>query len=325
MQYVILPEEKTRRASFYLAMEEHVARRLPAGDYLFCWQIEPSVVFGRNQVMANEVDTAYCRNNGIGMFRRKSGGGCIYADMGNVMFSFITDSDNVGLTFNRYINMMVLMLCKIGVNAAATGRNDIVVDGRKVSGNAFYHLQGRSIVHGTMLYDTDMDNMLHAITPPETKLESKGVESVRQRIALLKDYINIGVDGLKDGIMRGLCNSEHVLTAVDVAEIEELERNVYLSPAFIQGKDPMHTIVRRRRIDGVGCVEAHIEVKGGTVKNISLTGDFFATGNVEAITGRLKGVSLDRKALDAALPRKLDGIIMNMHRDDLVALLAGEE
>lgn len=302
-----------------------MARRLPAGDYLFCWQIEPSVVFGRNQVMANEVDTAYCRNNGIGMFRRKSGGGCIYADMGNVMFSFITDSDNVGLTFNRYINMMVLMLCKIGVNAAATGRNDIVVDGRKVSGNAFYHLQGRSIVHGTMLYDTDMDNMLHAITPPETKLESKGVESVRQRIALLKDYINIGVDGLKDGIMRGLCNSEHVLTAVDVAEIEELERNVYLSPAFIQGKDPMHTIVRRRRIDGVGCVEAHIEVKGGTVKNISLTGDFFATGNVEAITGRLKGVSLDRKALDAALPRKLDSIIMNMHRDDLVALLAGEE
>ena len=325
MQYVILPEEKTRRASFYLAMEEHVARRLPAGDYLFCWQIEPSVVFGRNQVMANEVDTAYCRNNGIGMFRRKSGGGCIYADMGNVMFSFITDSDNVGLTFNRYINMMVLMLRKIGVNAAATGRNDIVVDGRKVSGNAFYHLQGRSIVHGTMLYDTDMDNMLHAITPPETKLESKGVESVRQHIALLKDYINIGVDGLKDGIMRGLCNSEHVLTAVDVAEIEELERNVYLSPAFIQGKDPMHTIVRRRRIDGVGCVEAHIEVKGGTVKNISLTGDFFATGNVEAITGRLKGVSLDRKALDAALPRKLDGIIMNMHRDDLVALLAGEK
>ena len=325
MQYVILPEEKTRRASFYLAMEEHVARRLPAGDYLFCWQIEPSVVFGRNQVMANEVDTAYCRNNDIGMFRRNSGGGCIYADMGNVMFSFITDSDNVGLTFNRYINMMVLMLCKIGVNAAATGRNDIVVDGRKVSGNAFYHLQGRSIVHGTMLYDTDMDNMLHAITPPETKLESKGVESVRQRIALLKDYINIGVDGLKDGIMRGLCNSEHVLTAVDVAEIEELERNVYLSPAFIQGKDPMHTIVRRRRIDGVGCVEAHIEVKGGTVKNISLTGDFFATGNVEAITGRLKGVSLDRKALDAALPRKLDGIIMNMHRDDLVALLAGEK
>ena len=213
MQYVILPEEKTRRASFYLAMEEHVARRLPAGDYLFCWQIEPSVVFGRNQVMANEVNTAYCRDNNIGMFRRKSGGGCIYADMGNVMFSFITDSDNVGLTFNRYINMMVLMLRKIGVKAAATGRNDIVVDGRKVSGNAFYHLPGRSIVHGTMLYDTDMDNMLHAITPPDAKLESKGVESVRQRITLLKDHIDIGVDGLKDGIMRSLCDGEYALNA----------------------------------------------------------------------------------------------------------------
>lgn len=321
MKYVILPEEKTRRASFYLAMEEYVARRLPAGDYLFCWQIEPSVVFGRNQVMANEVNTAYCRDNNIGMFRRKSGGGCIYADMGNVMFSFITDSDNVGLTFNRYINMMVLMLRKIGVKAAATGRNDIVVDGRKVSGNAFYHLPGRSIVHGTMLYDTDMDNMLHAITPPGTKLESKGVDSVRQRIALLKDYINIGMDGLKGGIMRGLCNGEHDLTVGDVAEIEELERGVYLSQAFIQGKDPMHTVVRRRRIDGVGCVEAHIEVKGGTVKSVSLTGDFFATGDVEAMLRGLEGVSLDREALDAALPQRLDGVIMNLQRDDLLSLL----
>lgn len=322
MQYVILPEEKTRRASFYLAMEEHVARRLPASDYLFCWQIEPSVVFGRNQVMANEINTAYCRDNNIGMFRRKSGGGCIYADMGNVMFSFITDSDNVGLTFNRYINMMVLMLRKIGVKAAATGRNDIVVDGRKVSGNAFYHLPGRSIVHGTMLYDTDMDNMLHAITPPDAKLESKGVESVRQRITLLKDHIDIGVDGLKDGIMRSLCDGEYALNAGDVAGIEELERNEYLSQAFIQGKDPMHTIVRRRRIDGVGCIEASVEAKGGVIKSVGLTGDFFATGDVDAMLHGLEGVGTDCESISAALPERVDNIIMNLRKDDLVNLLA---
>ena len=308
MKYVALPDEKTREVSFYLAMEEYVARRMPAGDYLFYWQVGPSVVFGRNQVMANEVDVAYCNGNGIGMFRRKSGGGCVYADMGNVMFSFVTDSDNVGLTFNRYINMMVLMLRKMGVKASATGRNDIVVDGCKVSGNAFYHLPGRSIVHGTMLYDTDMENMSRAITPPGDKLESKGVDSVRQRVALLKDYVGMDVDAFKECVRRGLCDGRG--------------REVYLSPAFVQGKDPCHTVVRRRRIDGVGSVEASIEVKGGVVRSVSLSGDFFAKGDVEAMMGCLCGVRLCREAVSAALPERADEVIMNLGRDDLVGLIA---
>lgn len=322
MKYVALPDEKTRKVSFYLAMEEYVARRMPAGDYLFYWQVGPSVVFGRNQVIANEVDVAYCKGNGIGMFRRKSGGGCVYADMGNVMFSFVTDSDNVGLTFNRYINMMVLMLRKMGVKASATGRNDIVVDGRKVSGNAFYHLPGRSIVHGTMLYDTDMENMSRAITPPGDKLESKGVDSVRQRVALLKDYVGMDVDAFKECVRRGLCDGRHVLTPEDVARIEAIGRDVYLSPAFVQGKDPCHTVVRRRRIDGVGSVEASIEVKGGVVRSASLSGDFFAKGDVEAMMGRLCGVRLCREAVSAALPERTDEVIMNLGRDDLASLIA---
>ena len=178
-------------------MEEYVARALGGGDYLFYWQVEPSVVFGRNQLIANEVNVDYCRSHGIAMFRRKSGGGCVYADKDNVMFSFVTDGDNVNLTFNRYMNMMVLMLRKMGVDAVATGRNDIMVDGRKVSGNAFYHLPGRSIVHGTMLFDTDMENMVRSITPPGDKLQSNGVDSVRRRVALLKDYVDVGIDGFK--------------------------------------------------------------------------------------------------------------------------------
>ena len=322
MLYVTLPYEKTRKASFYLAMEEYVARRLPAGDYMFCWQVKPSVVFGRNQVMAAEVDTAYCLANGIGMFRRKSGGGCIYADEGNVMLSFVTGSDDVHLTFNRYIMMIVLMLRQMGVAASATGRNDIMVDGRKVSGNAFYHMPGRSIVHGTMLYDTDMENMLHAITPPGDKLTRKGVESVRRRIGLLKDYVHSGTEDLKEYVRHTLCEGEHALTHDDVAEIERIEQEVYLSPAFIQGKDPRHTLVRRRRIDGVGGIEARIDVKGGIIRSIRLTGDFFATGDVDSLlNGCLKGVPLEREAVAEALPDRLDGIIMNLGKDDFVSLL----
>ena len=110
MKYIALPEEKERRLSFYLAMEEWVARHLDEPDCFFIWQVAPTVIFGRHQVVENEVNVAYCRERGIQMYRRKSGGGCVYADMGNVMLSYVCDGDNVGFTFHKFINMVLLVL-----------------------------------------------------------------------------------------------------------------------------------------------------------------------------------------------------------------------
>lgn len=322
MLYITLPEEKIRKVSFYLAMEEFVARNVTADDCLFYWQVEPSVVFGRNQLIDNEVNVDYCRSHGIGMFRRKSGGGCVYADKDNVMFSFITGGDNVGLTFNRYIQMMVLMLRRMGVEATADGRNDILIDGRKVSGTAFYRIPGRNIVHGTMLFDTDMDNMTQSITPPGEKLESNGVDSVRRRVALLKDYINIGIDDFKADIRRTLCDGEYALTPADVVEIERLERDVYLSPDFIYGHEPRHTFTCRRRIDGVGEVEACIEMKGNVIRSVRLNGDFFATGDVDGgLLYCLRNIELTPEAVSQALPDRTEDFIMNLHKADFVSLL----
>lgn len=191
MKYIALPFKETRRLSFYLAMEEFVARHVDVPDCFFMWQVEPSVIFGRNQLMEAEVNLNYCQRHNIQIYRRKSGGGCVYADRNNLMFSYITTEENVNFTFNRYIMMVVHMLQRLGVDARASGRNDVMVGDRKVSGNAFYKLPGRSIVHGTMLYDTDMLNMVGAITPTDAKLLSKGVQSVRQRVCLLKDYISL--------------------------------------------------------------------------------------------------------------------------------------
>ena len=325
MLYVALPEEKIRKVSFYLAMEEFVARNITADDCLFYWQVEPSVVFGRNQLVSNEVNVDYCRSHGIGMFRRKSGGGCVYADNDNVMFSFITGGDNVGLTFNRYMQMMVLMLRRMGVEATADGRNDILIEGRKVSGTAFYHIPGRNIVHGTMLFDTDMDNMTRSITPPGEKLASNGVDSVRRRVALLKDYIDVSIDDFKVDIRRTLCDGEHVLTQADVEEIERIEREVYLSPDFIYGNNPRHTLTRRRRIDGVGELEALIDVKGTVIKSVTLNGDFFVTGDVDGgLLACLNNVVLTREAVALALPDHTEDYIMNLRKEDFVDLLCGD-
>ncbi len=223
MKYIALPDEKERRLSFYLAMEEWVARRLDEPECFFMWQVAPTVIFGRNQVMENEVDVDYCHEKGIQMFRRKSGGGCVYADKGNVMLSYVCDGDNVGFTFNKFINMLLLVLRRMGVEATSTSHNDVMIGERKVSGTAFYHLPGRNIVHSTFLYDTDMENMLHAITPSREKLQRKGVESVRQRITLLKDYTDMSLEEVKSLIRTTLCVGERMLTLSEVDEIERLE------------------------------------------------------------------------------------------------------
>lgn len=325
MKYIGLPDNKVRRLSFYLAMEEFVARHVDAPDCFFMWQVEPSVIFGRNQLIENEVNLAYCREHGIKTYRRKSGGGCVYADMNNVMFSYITREENVNFTFNRYINMVVLVLRKLGVKATASGRNDILVDGKKVSGNAFYHIPGRSIVHGTMLYDTDMQNMVGSITPSDEKLLSKGVDSVRQHITLLKDYINIGVDEFKQFVRDNLCTDEVLLCAEDIAQIELIERE-YLTDEFIYGRNPHYTVVRKRRIEGVGDIEARLELKNGVIKKANLLGDFFITGELDkALLDKLKNVSMSRNALEEALPARLGDVIMNLKREDFVSLLLDEQ
>ena len=224
MKYISLPDTQQRHLGFYLAMEEYVARHVDEPDAFFLWQVEPSVIYGRHQVVGNEVNLDYCREYGIRVYRRKSGGGCVYADRDNLMLSFITSGDNVGFAFNRFLTMLLLVLRKIGVEAVGTRHNDVLVDGKKVCGTACYHLDGHCIVHSTLLYDTCMPHMLNAITPSREKLEKKGVESVRQRIGLLKDYTTLTLDEVKVIIRETLCEGERRLTAEDVSEIERIER-----------------------------------------------------------------------------------------------------
>lgn len=324
MRYVALPEEKVRRLSFYLAMEEYVARTIDEDDLFFMWQVEPSVIFGRNQLIENEVNLDFCKKNGIRTYRRKSGGGCVYADMNNVMFSYVTKDEAVGFTFNRYINMVVLVLQKLGVDARASGRNDVMIGDRKVSGNAFYHIPGRSIVHGTMLYDTDMVNMVGAITPTDEKLLSKGVASVRQRIALLKDFISLDIEEFKSFVRNNLCQGELMLNEEDVRGIEEIEKE-YLTEEFVYGNNPKYTLVRKKRIETVGDIELRIEVKNRVIKGMAMLGDYFIVGDIDGdIINRLKGVELVRDALREALPERLDNTILNLKKDDFIDIILNQ-
>ena len=229
MTNVTLPAySDARKLSFFLAMEEFVARQQLADDAFFLWQVEPSVIYGRNQVLENEVNLQYCQTHGIQLYRRKSGGGCVYADHDNLMLSFVTREQQVGFAFNRFINMLLLVLRKMGVEAVGTRHNDIMIGDRKICGTACRTTPHGCIVHSTMLYDTNMQHMLQAITPSQQKLAKNGVESVRQRITLLKDYTSLTLDEVKVLILRTLCDDERMLTAEEISEIEQIEKQYFL-------------------------------------------------------------------------------------------------
>ena len=321
MIYVALPYYKPRRASFYLSMEEYIARNFNEDEYFFMWQVEPLALVGRNQLIDNEINFDYCKKHSIDILRRKSGGGCVYADMNNVMFSYITKDENVNFTFNKYLTTIVLVLNQLGIDAVASGRNDILINGKKVSGNAFYHVPGRSIVHGTMLYDTNMDNMVGSITPASEKLISKGVQSIRQRIALLKDYTDIPLENFKLAVREKLCNKEFELADEDINAIEDIEKE-YLSPEFIYGNNPRYTVIRHRRIEGVGDFEVRIEMKNEIIKGVNIMGDYFLTGDIDNhLLKPLKNICLSEDAIAAALPGTVDDIIMNLTKKDFIELI----
>ena len=221
MKYVGLPDEEIRPLSFYLAMEDYLAQHMAGDDeeYLFMWQVEPSVIYGRNQVVENEVNLDYCREHGIKVYQRKSGGGCVYADQDNLMLSFVTREENVGFAFNRFVTMVLLVLRKMGIEVTGTTHNDIMIGDRKLCGTACRKTAKGCIVHSTMLHDTNMEHMLNAITPGPEKLEKKGIQSVRQRITLLKDYTSLSLDEVKALIRETLCQGERMLTEQDIRVI----------------------------------------------------------------------------------------------------------
>lgn len=225
MKNIVLPDKKERSLAFWLAMEEFVAKHIE-DEAFFVWRVSPTVIIGRNQVLEAEVNMDYCRKNAVKVVRRRSGGGCVYSDKGNIMISYISPRGEVAAVFDRYLSAMTSCLASLGLNAEKSGRNDILVDGRKVSGNAFCQLPDRSIVHGTLLYDTDFDALEEAIRPPVEKLQRHGVASVRQRVSNLKDKLALtpvsSVEQLEQFIVKYFCDGKIVLPKESIGEIETI-------------------------------------------------------------------------------------------------------
>lgn len=324
MIYIALPEDKIRRLSFYLSMEEYVARFLNEEECFFMWQVNPTVIFGRNQLMENEVNLDYVREHGIGTYRRKSGGGCVYADFSNIMFSYITTDFNVSFTFHKYLQRVAHTLQQLGINAMVSGRNDITIDEKKVSGNAFYRAAGKSIVHGTMLFNTDLEKLVLSITPNNQKLISKGIESVRKRVTNLSEHFDTDIETFKIFVRSHLCDREYILTQDEINKIEEIEKE-YLSEEFISGNNPRYTLIKKD-YSTAGDIEVRLEIKNNIIKDINIVGDYFLVGDIGSIFKLLKNTLYEKESIAGVLENiKIEDYIFNLDKNHFIDILFKED
>lgn len=328
MKYILLPKPDTiHQLSFYFAVEEYVARHYTDDDYFIGWRVNPTVMLGRNQLIDNEVNTDYCKEHKIDIFRRKSGGGCIYADKGCIQFSYISRATNANEAFAAYMQRMADLLKGLKIDAQLSGRNDILIDGTKVSGCAFYQLSNRSVLHNSLLFDTQLDHLSNALTPAKEKLQSKGVASVRQRVTNVATYTQLDILAFMDYVRQEMCGTEVLeLTEEDMKEVAEIEKELS-SDDFVYGKNPKYSLVRKHRFKGVGTLEAHIELKNNIIGSINMVGDYFLLGDIDHdFLSLLKGCEFTREAVEERLENiDLSTIIRGLKLRQFLRLLFGRE
>lgn len=328
MKYILLPKPDTiHQLPFYFAIEEYVARHYTDDDYFMGWRVNPTVMLGRNQLIDNEVNTDYCKEHKIDIFRRKSGGGCIYADKGCIQFSYISRAVNANEAFAAYMQRMADLLKGLKIDAQLSGRNDILIDGTKVSGCAFYQLSNRSVLHNSLLFDTQLDHLSNALTPAKEKLQSKGVASVRQRVTNVATYTQLDILAFMDYVRQEMCGTEVLeLTEEDMKEVAEIEKEL-ASDDFVYGKNPKYSLVRKHRFEGVGTLEAHIELKNNIIGSINIVGDYFLLGDIDHdFLSLLKGCEFTREAVEDRLEDiDLSTIIRGLKQRQFLRLLFGRE
>ena len=328
MKYILLPKPDTiHQLPFYFAVEEYVARHYTDDDYFMGWRVNPTVMLGRNQVIDNEVNTDYCKEHKIDIFRRKSGGGCIYADKGCIQFSYISRAVNANKAFADYMQRMADLLKGLKIDAQLSGRNDILINGTKVSGCAFYQLSNRSVLHNSLLFDTQLDHLSNALTPAKEKLQSKGVASVRQRVTNVATYTQIDILAFMDYVRQEMCGTEVLeLTEEDMKRVAEIEKELS-SDDFVYGKNPKYSLVRKHRFEGVGTLEAHIELKNNIIGSINMVGDYFLLGDIDHdFLSLLKGCEFTREAVEERLEDiDLSTIIRGLKLRQFLRLLFGRE
>jgi lipoate-protein ligase A len=315
-----------------LALEEHVFRHKPADeDVLLFYVNAPAIIVGRNQNTIEEIDPDVVAARGIHVVRRISGGGAVYHDLGNLNFSFMTP--RVAGRFNRYDEFtrpVIDVLRGLGVPAELSGRNDILAGGRKISGNAQFARPDRMFSHGTLLHDSDLDEVTAALRPKPGKVESKGVKSIRSRVANISEFLAepLPVGELRERILEAIFGTRDRsrIPALEVTDddweaVRALVAGKYGTWDWNFGENPDCNVQRARRFPA-GEIDVRLDVRQGRIARARIFGDFMGREDVGALEALLLGVAYERSAVAAALRGvAVDAYFGDVAHDDVLDLV----
>ncbi|WP_430598016.1 lipoate--protein ligase [Enterococcus sp. AZ177] len=335
MYYVMMPSHDIRRN---LATEQYLLNQSTFDEPLVLFYIQkPCVIVGRNQNVRAEVDLAYAKEHQITITRRLSGGGAVYDDLGNLSFSFVVNADHESFgNFKVVTQPIIEALHEMGATGAeVSGRNDLLIDGKKFSGNAMYTKNKKMYSHGTLMLDVDLDEVSRVLTVSEKKLASKGTKSVRSRVTNLKPYLakeyqGISTEAFRDRLLLHLFNAktmesiksqEYQLTQEDEQAIDQLVLDIYGNDDWVFGEEPKYTIKREEKFTG-GLMEANISVEKGRISAIAIYGDYFSQKDTKEIADLLIGCRYDREALEHVLAEiTVDDYFSNISKAEFIQLL----
>lgn len=287
---------------YNLALEQYVLEHFREGDWLLLWQNANTVVIGLNQNTAEEINAAFVEKHGVTVVRRMTGGGAVYHDLGNLNYSFICDVGNAEeLTIRRFTDPVCRALAAMGVDAETSGRNDILVGGKKVSGVAQRITNGRILHHGTLLFDSDPAMIEGALKADPAKFRSKSAKSVRSRVGNIRDYLPADADlaQFRERLLRELTQDgmlRETLTDEELAAVRKLAEEKYRSWEWTYGRSPDFEMKNRRRFPG-GTLEVRMTTHEGRIQEIAFYGDYMAAAPNTALCEALRDVPLTRQAL----------------------------
>lgn len=307
---------------YYFAAE----KMLPDTVFLF-WRTAPTLMVGKYQNVLEEINKPYADAHGIQIVRRMSGGGTIYTDEGGWQFTFIQHGGAEEIRFHEYIAPVIDALRELGVSAEFNGRNDLTIDGRKFSGNAQYRLGDCVVHHGSLLFSTDIEQMVASTTVDSYKILSKSIKSVRDRVTNIAEHLPapIGADAFKEAMLRHILRGStevYRLTSEDDARIRQLAAEQFAAWDKIYGASPKFNIEKSSRFDG-GKIQFRIDVHRGRIDRAAVYGDFFSTVDAETIVAALIGCRYERgEVLEALRAHGIDGAVYRISAADMASVIA---
>ena len=321
----------SRNPRFNLALEEYVLKYLDTDeDFVLLWQNANSVIIGRNQNTVEEVNAEYVKKHDVSVVRRITGGGAVYHDLGNLNFSFVTNTlkDNLN-NYIKFTEPVIKALNSLGVPAEFSGRNDIVVEGKKISGNAQSYYKNKMLHHGTILFDANLSMVADVLNVKQDKIASKGIKSNRARVTNIKPYLKdeITMSEFEDRLLKYLLDTDDIkdhiyhLSKSDLDKINDLMETRYNTWEWNYGQSPEFSIEKSGRYQG-GKVEFHFNVKDGVISEMKIFGDFLGAKPLDELEELFINAKYDETSVKEALKdEKIEEYFFNIHLDNVLDCL----